>query len=293
MQTTTPSRDETDDDRSPLDSTDGANTDETDDGPDEAVEGAGRAGFFVRGLVYAISAALTTRIALGDYGTSGQEEGPGKRGALETVAEQPFGRILVLAMGLGLAGYAVWRLDRARRRLVEDQKWHSVVANVFRGLVYLAGAGIAGSLVLGGSDDGGGSSGGSGGGDRLFDLPGGALLVGAVGVGFLIAAVYNAWRALADHPEWRDDLTGIRRGTLDVVAAAGLVGHMVVLGTIGWFVTSEAWNHDPDATGGLDQAVRSVVDESYGPPLLLGLAGAMLAYAALSIAEALWRALDE
>ena len=43
----------------------------------------------------------------------GREESPDKGGALRTIAEQPFGKGLLVLLAVGLAAYALWRLAQA------------------------------------------------------------------------------------------------------------------------------------------------------------------------------------
>src|SRR5829696_1752559 len=67
-----------------------------------------RAGLLARGVIYAIIGILAIKLALGDGG-----ETTNQNGALETIAEQPFGKALLILMAIGLAGYSIWRLVRA------------------------------------------------------------------------------------------------------------------------------------------------------------------------------------
>jgi Domain of Unknown Function (DUF1206) len=48
------------------------------------------------------------KLALGAGGKTTNQ-----KGALETVAHQPFGKFLLILVAVGLAGYSVWRLIRA------------------------------------------------------------------------------------------------------------------------------------------------------------------------------------
>src|SRR5829696_10082546 len=67
-----------------------------------------RAGLVARGVVYAIVGVLAVKLALGDGGKTTNQ-----KGALETIVQQPFGKVLLILMAVGLAGYALWRLVRA------------------------------------------------------------------------------------------------------------------------------------------------------------------------------------
>src|SRR6188472_2169462 len=73
-----------------------------------AVGWLGRAGLVARGVVYAVVGVLAVKLALGDGGKTTNQQG-----ALKTIAQQPFGKALLVLMAIGLAGYAIWRLVRA------------------------------------------------------------------------------------------------------------------------------------------------------------------------------------
>lgn len=75
---------------------------------------AGRAGLTARGVVFAVIGILLVQAALG----GGPEESPGLQGALRTLREQPFGPYLLGLMAVGLAGYGVFELARARYRRI-------------------------------------------------------------------------------------------------------------------------------------------------------------------------------
>src|SRR5205085_8013903 len=64
-----------------------------------------RAGFVARGLIYGIIGVLALEVAFGAGGQS-----PNQQGALKTIAQQPFGKVLLILVAIGLAGYALWRL---------------------------------------------------------------------------------------------------------------------------------------------------------------------------------------
>ena len=68
----------------------------------------GRAGLVARGVVYAVIGVLALKLALGDGGKATSQQG-----ALKTVAREPFGKVLLVCVAIGLGGYAIWRLVRA------------------------------------------------------------------------------------------------------------------------------------------------------------------------------------
>ena len=73
-----------------------------------AFDGWSRAGFVARAVIYLIIGVLALELALGVGGKATNQQG-----ALQTLARQPFGEVLLILVAVGLAGYAVWRLTRA------------------------------------------------------------------------------------------------------------------------------------------------------------------------------------
>ena len=71
------------------------------------VEPLARLGLAARGLVYAVVGVLAVRIAMA------KPEEADRRGALEAVGRQPFGKVLLVVMAVGFAGYALWRFLQA------------------------------------------------------------------------------------------------------------------------------------------------------------------------------------
>ncbi len=256
-----------------------------------AVEGAGRAGLAARGAMYVVSAALTAQIAL----STTSSEGPGNQGALNAVAQHNFGRVVLVVFAVGLAGYALWRfVAAATYRAGEDdtaiKAWAKRVGYVGRGLIYVVAFVTAVMLILSG-DDGGGSGGGGQTTARVFDWPFGRWIVLGVGVGFLVAAGFNAYRAVSSDykQKWSDDMTGAQRRWATRVSAAGLIGHTGVFALTGFFLVKAAIQVDSSEPEGLDESIRALAEASGGQLYLLIMAAAMLAYAGFSFVEARWR----
>src|SRR5687768_14436941 len=67
-----------------------------------------RLGFASKGLVYVIVGVLATQAAFNTGGSTTDQQG-----ALRTILHQPFGRTMLAIAGVGLVGYAIWRLIQA------------------------------------------------------------------------------------------------------------------------------------------------------------------------------------
>src|SRR4051795_8252262 len=101
----------------------------------EEVGWAGRAGLAARGVVYAIIGLLALKLALGDGGKATNQQG-----ALHTIARQPFGKLLLILVAVGLFGYAAWRGAWGAVGPVSagDDDAKERVAGVVSGLAYAA-----------------------------------------------------------------------------------------------------------------------------------------------------------
>src|ERR1700760_1941922 len=71
-------------------------------------EALARGGLIARGVVFGVIGVLALKLALGSGGKTTSQQG-----ALATIAHEPFGAVLLVAVAIGLAGYAFWRLVSA------------------------------------------------------------------------------------------------------------------------------------------------------------------------------------
>jgi hypothetical protein len=255
------------------------------------VEGLGRYGLVAKGLSYGLVGVLAAALAI-----AGEGRATSREGALGELAQQSwYGKPLLVALALGFLAYAAWRgvqavFDRDR----EGSDASAVAKRVgyaARMILYVALA-LAAIHALDGT---------SGGGDgveekeltaRVLEYPAGRWLVGLVGLAFLGAALFNAYRAVTQKFEdkWNSgEMSPVERAWLPRLSSLGLLARFVVFGLIGAFLVKAAYQYDPQETIGLDGALRKVVQASYGPVLLAIVAGGLLCYALFCFAEARYR----
>ena len=252
------------------------------------VEGGGRIGLAAKGVSYVLVALLAIQVALGRGGDPEDREG-----ALQAVGDEPFGAVLLGLLAAGFGGYALWRFAQAfldRDSEGEGPKGLAKRAGYLgKGLLYTALCVVCVSILFGS---------GTGGGDekqataRVLEFPLGRWLVGAVGAGFLIAAGYNAFRAVTRKFEDHLQTGRLNRGERRIITVAGVTGHLartVVFGLVGWFVIKAAWEYDPREAIGLDGALSKLAAEDYGPVLLGTTAAGLLAYGLFCFVQARYR----
>jgi len=254
------------------------------------VERLGRFGLVAKAVLYGVIGVLAVHVALG-----AREESPDRAGALRTIAEQPFGKGLLILLALGLAGYAVWRLAQAildRDHEGEDPKGLAKrAASLAKAGWYALLCGLTVSVLVGGDGDGGGGN------EQrttagVFDRPGGRYLVYAAGLAFLGAAAFNGYRAVTC--KFNKKLKTGEMGEAEEKAATGIgvLGHlarMVVFGLIGAFLFRAAWEFDPKKARGLDGALLEVAQAPYGGLLLGAVAVGLLSYALYCLVQARYR----
>src|SRR2546423_4088156 len=151
-----------------------------------------RAGFVARAVVYVTIGVLALKLALGLGGTPADQ-----RGALHAVAHQPFGKLLLTLMAIGLGGYSLWRLVRAAigHGPEGSDTGFERLAALASGIAYGAICAIAIEILLGAG--GGGSSGSpkkatAG----VFGWPAGTWIVGIAGGVMIGVALYQGYRGI-------------------------------------------------------------------------------------------------
>ena len=257
------------------------------------VERLGRLGLVAKGVLYAVVGILAIKVALG-----GREQSPDREGALQTIAQQPFGKGLLVLLAVGLAGYALWQLARGlldREGEGEDPKGLAKRGSAFaRGIWYGALAVLTAERVV---SAGSGSGGGGGSKEQqttagVFDVPLGRYLVYAAGLAFLGAGAFNGYRALAGKFKKKLKTAEMSDAEEASATALGVLGHLaraVVFALIGLFLFRAAWEFDPKEARGLDGALMELSQQTYGGLLLGAVAVGLMAYALYCFVEARYR----
>jgi hypothetical protein len=256
------------------------------------LEWTGRAGLATRGILYLTVGMLAAQIAFGDTGEQADREG-----ALQAVARQPMGRLLLGLLAVGMAGYAIWQLVLAVSHPGDKGDDPSGLAKragcAGRATIYLAGVATALPLALG-------RGGGSGNSEqdwtaRAFDLPGGRWMVGAVGTAIIGAGLWNGWKGVSG--TWRkkldtSEMSKAEKTWAEPIAVGGLIGRMLIFSLVGGFLVRAAVRYDPNHGVGLDAALKEVRDKAYGPWALLAFAVALVLFGVFSLLQARWRRVD-
>jgi hypothetical protein len=272
----------------------------TDEARQKAESGTGwyawlaRGGLLAKGVSYALVAVLAIGVAIGTGGAT-----TSRQGALETLAQETWGKVVLAMLGAGFAAYAIWRFIQAVAEREDDdseketaKKWAKRAGYVGRGLIYASLTFTTVKLLVGAGGQQSQDAKAQQTTATVLDWPGGRWLVGIGGLCLIGAGLWNAYRGLKKKFEdkWR---TGEMSETEQKWGGrAGLAGHLaraVVFTLIGIFVIKAALDYDPNEAIGLDGALQKLAHATYGPYLLGLTAAGLLCYAFYCLVDARYR----
>lgn len=244
-----------------------------------------RLGYASKALVYAIIGTLAIAAATNQGGQVTDTSG-----ALRVVLSQPYGQILLLVLGVGLCGYAIWRILDAfsdpDRHGTDAKGLITRVGNVIRGVIYGALGVEAFRLFQG--------MGGSNGGEaeawtsRIMQMPLGDWaigLVGAIVVAYGVSEIVKTVKG-KDDPlvNWAAVSSEVRKVCRFGVGARGLI-----IVTLGVFLIRAAVQHDPGEAAGTRESLIELVGVVEGRWLLGLMAVGLLGYAVDQAVHARYR----
>jgi Domain of Unknown Function (DUF1206) len=261
-------------------------------GNSRAVQAMARGGLAARGVTYLIIALIAAQIAFGNAAQTADQHG-----AIEEVASQPFGRLLLIALALGFAAYALWRLSVAAvggpsgGAKSAAKTMGQRLGALATGVVY-ASLCVTSILVVAGRSASSSSQRQQSTTASLLGLPLGRALVVAIGVTLVIGGCALIWWALSRKFEKNlaSEKMGPRmRSWSSGLGVAGNGAGGVVLVLVGIFLIQAAAANNAGASKGLDQTLRVLAVEPFGEALLLAVAVGLAAYGFYSFVEARFR----
>ena len=252
-----------------------------------------RLGFIAKGIVYATVGLLAMKSAAGLGGGRTTDT----EGAIRTLGRQPFGDVLLVAIGLGLLAYAAWRTVQAILDVDgkgRDAKGLAVRAGFLgSGLVHLA-LGLTALALFAGARRRAPSEGVEAWTARALAEPFGVWAVTAVGAGVIAGGLYQLYKAHSARFEKRlalEDLSQRGRRWVRRIGQLGLTARGVTFGIIGWFLMRAAFNADAEEALGLAGSLRVVRQQQQGDVLLGAVGFGFVAYGLHSFVMAKYRRL--
>ncbi len=253
------------------------------------IERLARVGYAANGVVYLLIGWLAVTAAAGAGGATTDSVG-----ALRRVLRESYGDVLLVAVAIGLAGYALWRFVQCF--VDPDREGSGFDGLTMRAGYFIGGAtrvalAVAAVAMLAGH---GVSQEGAARRDTaaLMSAPAGRLLVAIVAVGLLAAGVSEFFRAHKEDFMRHLVLSGLGASARAWVRRAGQLGHSalgVVFSIMGVFLLLAAFHADPRQARGPGEALQALGQQPYGRYSLALVGAGLLAYGLFQFVVARYR----
>jgi hypothetical protein len=249
----------------------------------EWTDRAVRLGMVAYGIVHLTIAWLGIQLAFGDHSGSAS-----RNGALNQLAQQSWGLVVVWVVAVGMFALVVWKLLEAFVDFgIEDgaKQVFKPVADVFKAIVY-GTLGVSAIHVATGSKSKNKTSDYTA---TLMNQPFGRWLVGAVGVAIVAYGGYLVYRGWSEKflkhldPQGRAGEAGTAYRWFGKV---GYIAKGIAIGVIGVLFVYAAVDHSAKKSGGLDQALHKVLHQPFGPVLLFAISVGIGCYGLFCFARA-------
>lgn len=257
----------------------------------EWLERLTRAGLVGYGLTHLLVGWLALQLAFGVAPAPGDQSG-----AFRTLAAQPYGRWLLLAVCVGLAAMTVWQALTAAVGHVElrgKERAFERIASVGKALFYAFLAYKAGQIVAGSGASAADQQQQTTG--TMLAATGGRWLVGLAGVAIAAVAAGLVWYGLTKRFERNLEQGAMSPTTHRTTRWLGIVGYTakgVAYATVGVLVVLAAARYEPGRSRGLDQALRTLAAQPYGDAILVGVALGFAAYGVFCFFQSRFRRID-
>ena len=250
-----------------------------------------RVGLATRGILYGLIGFLAFQLVF-----NGRGKITDQNGVLATIAAQPFGKVLLAVIAVGLIGLFFWGLIRA----VADP-YHK--GNDAKGIIARVGfliSGIAyGALLIptvnllsgAGQKGGGGTQSAQKAAAGILTHSWGPFVVGAIGLALGIVGLIQIYRGLEAKFDDRlksYEMTPEQHKWAIRLGRFGTASRGVVFAIIGLLAILAAVTLDPKRVSGIDGALTFLQRQPYGPYILGIVALGLIAFGIYSFMGALW-----
>jgi hypothetical protein len=254
--------------------------------PKRWAERFARAGFLAKGIVYLIIGWLAFRAATGRGGDVTDSEG-----AIRSLLSATQGRILIGALSVGLAGYALWRfLEASADANRKGTDFKGIAARVG----YALSGTIYGSLAIDAARMARRRAGG-GGSAVVESLAGNALgwAVPLVGLGLIGYAIHQITKAFSGKLSERLNIGGASRevgGWVITVSRIGIAARAVVFFGVGvLLLRSPGMSASSAASTGTSDSLRWLSHLPQGQFVLAAVGAGLAAYGIYQLVHARYR----
>lgn len=255
---------------------------------EEGIKTSARLGMYAKGTVYILIGGLT---AFAAFNAGGEKTGKG--GAFRFVVEQPFGKIILGVIALGLIGYVVWRAVQTIRD-PEDEGTMRRVGYASSGFFYGLVAFTAIQMIFAWGGGGGDSSSQQGMVSRVLSQSWGQIAIGAVAIMFFGKALWQFYRSFSGKFASKLEDMNLDSRARNIIMKAGRVGYIargIVIGIIGWLFLQAAITKSSSEAGGTKEAFEVLQNSVAGPIILAVVALGLVAYGVFMFVKGRYRVL--
>ena len=245
-----------------------------------------RIGLLGRAVFYLLLAGLGVSLLVGPPGADGQANA---NGALRAVAQTPVGAVLLVGAATGFAAYGVARVVGAASDASHGRLRRLSTAG--QGLGYFVFAWVTGSFLLG-KEEAGSEQQQEQATARVLGLPGGRLLVLAVGLAVLALCLWQLVVAAKGH--FGDSLRTEQmscpvRRIVWLVARVAIAARALAYAPVGVLLVVAGARSAPAQADGLDAVLLELARTEPGRALVALVAIGFTVFAAYSLIEARYR----
>lgn len=252
------------------------------------IEGFARIGYASKGIVYCLLGILAVIAAFG----SGSTDDTNKTNILNIILGQPFGKIILGIVAVGLIGYVMWRAIET----IKDPHNHG---NSGKGLLTRAGYAVSAivyaaisysafKLIINGSEGGDNGDIRQTAVAKLLEQPFGQWLVGLVALGIFIRGAQQIIKAVSGKYRKGIKESKINNQYKELLIKTGEVGYIargIVWGLIAFLFMRAAIFSDANEAGSTDDAL-GLVQTDFGPWVLTAIALGLFCYGVFFMVKA-------
>ncbi|CAN5847622.1 DUF1206 domain-containing protein [soil metagenome] len=251
-----------------------------------------RFGFYTKGCLYIIIGFLAILLVSGLQG--GKIADP--TGALGTVAQKPFGKFLLIVFIVGAIGHGLWNVLRGAADVDNVGKnWLGIAKRILFigiGLFYVGLALTAWSILLSAN-----ASDANGELTKtitsiLLAIPLGVIIVFIIGLGLFGASAHECYSGFSGkfreyYRSW--EIKGWHGTFISILGVLSFTARAVIFAMMGYFFILAAINYNANKVVGLEGALSTLAQTSYGGILLFLTAIGLVCHGILAFYEAKYR----
>jgi Domain of Unknown Function (DUF1206) len=257
-------------------------------GDSKSLEMVARVGLVAYGVVHLLIGWLALQIAWGAASESADSSG-----ALTTLAVQPFGKVLLWLVAVGLVALALWQASEViwgYRNLDGAKRVRKQVTSAAKAVIFAA-LGVSAALVALGSGSSSSQSQEQAT-TGVLAWPGGQVIVVLTGLIIIGVGVAGVVKGVKKSFSEEIDTSSMSPTARKGVARLGQVGYIakgVALGVVGGLLSYAALTFDRQKGQGLDGALQTILAQPFGKFLLTAVALGFAAFGLFAILQSRYR----